>query len=40
MMKVVPTLMNPGFISHKTFEAICKSFDTYIVNKEGKLNED
>lgn len=39
LMKVVPTMLHAGFISHKTFESICRSFEVMVLNIDQKLTE-
>ena len=40
LMKLIPTLMHAGFISYKTFEGICKSFEALGENKDQKLTDE
>lgn len=39
LMKLVPQLMHAGFISQKTFDAICRSFTSLVENRDQKLSD-
>lgn len=39
LLKLIPALMHAGFISHKTFEGICRSFLALTENKDQKLSD-
>jgi hypothetical protein len=34
LLKLIPTLMHAGFISHKTYEGICRSFAGLVENRD------
>jgi hypothetical protein len=38
LLRLMPTLMHAGFISAKTFDAICNSLTALKENKDDKLS--